>query len=49
LQRSDSYIAGANNRVVPTIGHTFTIAVQILFGAPSFLSFLKAQSIESKP
>jgi hypothetical protein len=44
LSREDSYIAGAKNRIAPTIGHSFSIAVQITLGAPSLLSFLKKQS-----
>lgn len=38
---SDSRIPGAKNQVVPTAGHIFTIATQIIFGAPSFIRFLK--------
>jgi len=37
----DSVIPGARGGAVPTAGHTITIALQLLFGAPSFLSFLK--------
>jgi len=39
--RADSYVGGAHNRFSPTIGHVFTIAFQISFGARSFLRFLK--------
>lgn len=39
----DSRIPGACNRVVPSIGHTFTIATQLFFGAPSFICFLQKQ------
>lgn len=39
----DSYISGARNRISPTIGHSPTIGLQIIFGAPSFLHFLKRQ------
>lgn len=39
----DSRVPGARNRVVPSIGHAFTIATQLLFGAPSFIRFLKKQ------
>lgn len=42
IPRRDSYIAGARNRVLWSAGHAFTIATQILFGAPLFLRFLKA-------
>jgi alpha-beta hydrolase superfamily lysophospholipase len=39
----DSHIKGARNRVVPSMGHAFTIASQLFFGAPSFIRFLKKQ------
>lgn len=39
--RLDSEIGGAHNRTVPSIGHAITIALQITFGASSFLHFLK--------
>ncbi|HET8991652.1 MAG TPA: hypothetical protein VFN31_01290 [Candidatus Saccharimonadales bacterium] len=42
VRRSDSHIPGAKNVIVPSIGHIFTIATQLLFGAPSFLKFLKS-------
>lgn len=41
---SDSKIAGARNRYVPSIGHVITIATQLLFGIPSFLRFIKRLS-----
>lgn len=41
VPRQDSEIVGARNRTVPTIGHSATITVQLVFGAPSFLRFLK--------
>ena len=41
IPRRDSYIAGAQNRMVPSVGHAFTIATQITIGAPLFLHFLK--------
>jgi pimeloyl-ACP methyl ester carboxylesterase len=44
VQKSDSFIDGAHNRRVPTMGHFFTIATQITFGAPSFIRFLKRQA-----
>lgn len=44
LTRSDSYVPGVYNRLSPSVGHTITIAAQIIFGAPSFLRFLKRQA-----
>jgi len=41
VYKPDSRIAGAQNRLVPTIGHAFTIATQLVFGAPSFIRFVK--------
>jgi hypothetical protein len=41
VPQRDSYIAGARNQTVPTFGHAFTIAAQIVLGASSFLRFLK--------
>jgi hypothetical protein len=41
VPREDSEIAGAHNHAVPTVGHSITIATQLLFGAPSFIRFLK--------
>jgi pimeloyl-ACP methyl ester carboxylesterase len=38
---ADSHIPGARNRVVPSIGHFFTIASQLILGAPSFIHFIK--------
>jgi len=40
----DSRILGARNRLSPTLGHSPTIATQIVFGAPGFLRFLKQQA-----
>jgi pimeloyl-ACP methyl ester carboxylesterase len=37
----DSEVVGAHNKTVPTVGHSVTIATQLLFGAPFFLRFLK--------
>lgn len=37
----DSLLAGAVNRVSPTMGHATTIAAQIIFGAPFFMRFIK--------
>lgn len=39
-----SMVEGAHNERERTKGHGFTIATQILFGAPSFLKFLKRQT-----
>lgn len=41
VYKPDSRIPGAHNRMVPTIGHVVTIATQLIFGAPSFIRFLK--------
>lgn len=41
VHKSDSLIPGANNRRVVTIGHGFTIAFQIVFGAGCFIGFIK--------
>lgn len=43
VHKPDSRIPGANNRIVPCLGHFFTIATQISIGAPSFIRFLKQQ------
>jgi pimeloyl-ACP methyl ester carboxylesterase len=43
VPRSHSLVAGGKNVTVPSIGHSVTIAIQLLFGAPTFLRFLKAQ------
>jgi pimeloyl-ACP methyl ester carboxylesterase len=37
----DSEVVGGNNKTVPTVGHSVTIATQLLFGAPFFIRFLK--------
>jgi predicted alpha/beta hydrolase family esterase len=44
ISRPDSQVAGAHNQMVPTFGHAFTIGTQLIFGAPSFLRFLKHQA-----
>lgn len=44
VSKVDSRVPGARNRFSPTIGHTITIVLQITFGAPSFLRFLKKLS-----
>ncbi|HEY1064230.1 MAG TPA: hypothetical protein VGE30_02935 [Candidatus Saccharimonadales bacterium] len=44
----DSIIAGAHNRVTWTAGHAFTIAAQLLLGAPFFLRFIRRR-IDKKP
>ncbi len=41
IPKEDSEVVGGNNRMVPSIGHAFTIATQLLFGAPFFLRFLQ--------
>lgn len=41
VSRDDSVIAGAHNRTIWSIGHSVTIATQLIFGAPSFIGFLK--------
>jgi len=41
VPRQDSYISGAYNQTVPTVGHAVTIGVQLVFGAPGFLRFLR--------
>jgi pimeloyl-ACP methyl ester carboxylesterase len=41
IPKQDSEIAGGRNRMLPSIGHSFTIATQLLLGAPTFLQFLK--------
>lgn len=43
----DSIIDGAHNQVVATRGHALTIGTQLLFGAPSFVRFIK-RSIDSQ-
>lgn len=43
VKRVDSHIEGANNQTVPTLGHFFNIAFQLIFGAPSFIRFLRCQ------
>lgn len=42
---TDSVIEGAHNKRVWSVGHAFTIGVQIIFGAPRFIRFLKRQSV----
>ncbi|MDB5176105.1 MAG: hypothetical protein JWM81_963 [Candidatus Saccharibacteria bacterium] len=41
---ADSRIPGARNRAVPSIGHFFTIASQLILGAPSFIHFINKVS-----
>jgi hypothetical protein len=43
VYKPDSYIEGAKNRTVPTIGHVLTIGTQLLLGAPNFIRFIKQQ------
>lgn len=46
VSKSDSHIEGATNEIVHTMGHALTIGSQLVFGAPSFLGFLKAAAKE---
>lgn len=41
VPKKDSVIPGATNTAVFSFGHAITIAVQLIFGAPSWLRFLK--------
>lgn len=41
LKPEDSYIAGAHNRRLLSIGHAITIATQITLGVPIWLRFLR--------
>ena len=43
VYKADSIIPGAKNQMVPSIGHAVTIASQLVFGAHSFIRFLKHQ------
>ncbi len=43
VPKVDSRLSGAHNRISPSIGHAFTIAIQLIFGAPGFINFLKHQ------
>ncbi len=45
--KSDSMVDGAKNQVSPTIFHALTIGLQLIFGAPTFLRFLKRQTVKS--
>lgn len=49
IPRADSHIPGVRNCVLWCVGHAFTIATQILFGAPFFLRFLKALAKKNPP
>jgi len=40
----DSHVPGARNRVQLSLGHAFTIATQLFFGAPLFIRFLRKQA-----
>jgi dienelactone hydrolase len=44
VMKADSRVPGVHNRLSPTVGHVVTIAAQLIFGAPSFLRFLKRQA-----
>lgn len=37
----DSVIAGANNKRVYSVGHAITIGLQLVFGAPSYVRFIR--------
>lgn len=41
VSSSDSIIPGGKNKRIMTFGHSFSIGFQLIFGAPSFLRFLK--------
>ena len=41
IPREDSIVLGGINKTVPTIGHSATIAEQLLLGAPNYLRWLK--------
>lgn len=42
--KTDSIVEGARNQISPTPFHALTIGLQLLFGAPGFLRFLKRQN-----
>lgn len=44
VPKADSIIPGADNKQVPIAGHFIIIAVEITFGAPGFIRFLKRKS-----
>lgn len=44
VRRRDSVVPGAQNRTILTVGHSITIALQLIFGAPFFLRFLKRRT-----
>ncbi len=41
VSKADSFVEGAQNQVLFSFGHAYTIATQIIFGAPSIVHFLK--------
>lgn len=43
VAKADSQVAGATNQQLHSIGHAVTIGLQLVFGAKSFISFLKQQ------
>lgn len=47
VDKADSYVSGARNRRSPTFGHFITIGLQIIFGAPSFIRFLRRQVVDN--
>lgn len=48
VSRADSHISGARNTMLWTVGHAATIALQLTFGAPFFLHFLKLRAKRRK-
>jgi hypothetical protein len=44
VKPADSIIPGAKNRRILSAGHFLTIATQLVFGAPSFIKFIKKQA-----
>lgn len=42
--KTDSMVEGARNQIIPTPFHALTIGLQLIFGAPGFLRFLKRQN-----
>ena len=41
VSTSDSQVEGAHNQLLPSVNHALLIGIQIAFGAPSFIRFLK--------
>lgn len=42
---ADTIIPGAQNRIIPTAGHSLSIAAALVFGSPIMIGFLKKQAI----